>query len=85
MSRPPGHRFPVAPLLAVSEARERGLSHLAVLISHSPFRSHEWNAVHRRLAPGNGGLTVGLADRYAMALGFHPMEVWGDEWLEGAA
>jgi hypothetical protein len=26
------------------------------------------------------GLTVWLADRWAVAAGYHPGEIWGDDW-----
>ena len=38
-----------------------------------------WRAVK------NGRITIGMADEIAVALGWHPMEIWGDAWLEDTA
>lgn len=33
-----------------------------------------------RNALKRGGLTAATADRWAVALGYHPAEIWGDDW-----
>lgn len=42
------------------------------------------NAVHCAVYGHGGTLTLAMADRFAVGLGFHPAEVWGDAWWEVA-
>lgn len=82
------------------ERRERGVGpkalsdaelDVASLIAAGRFDSPAAFAVcvglsHDRLSRALAtGLTVWTADRYAMALGFHPCEVWGDVWWQAGA
>lgn len=71
-------KLPVEPLL-----RTAGLdadSDLARCLGYRNVREmgrvFDWYRIKRE------GLTWYRADEFACALGLHPMEVWGDDWLE---
>lgn len=71
-------KLPVAPLM-----RTAGLdtdSDLARCLGYRNVREmgrvFDWYRIKRE------GLTWYRADEFACALGLHPMEVWGDDWLE---
>lgn len=98
MSVKPGPRFPVEPLLRVTgcydgpgyESRwgnrpTRFLSPdvaLAVKLGFSTptefHRATNWPRVKRE------GLTWNNADEWAVALGFHPCDIWGELWWEAS-
>lgn len=65
----PAQRLPVEPLLDVVAGN---VSRLAELAGVSRKAVHRARQVGLRFAEG---------DRWACALGRHPLEVWGDSWL----
>jgi len=67
-----GTRWPLEPLLAAA-----GLSR-AALGRQLRLAGHTMRAASRR------GLSDVQADRWAVRLGLHPVEVWGSAWFEGA-
>ena len=84
-------RLPVAPLLRASGCLEASSASswaaddspdcvLARRLGYSGVaemaRSFDWYRMKRE------GLTWQRADQFACALNLHPMEVWGDAWLE---
>jgi hypothetical protein len=75
--------FPMAALFEISdrvmEDTERatgGANKLARLIQVHP------SAMTRARGPQGGMLTVHQADEWAVRLGYHPWEIWGDQWFD---
>jgi hypothetical protein len=68
-TRPEGVRWPLAPLLAASGLSRRDL---AAEVGITP------RSVARAAAEG---LSDRSADRWAIRLGFHPLTVWGWDWV----
>lgn len=62
-------RWPVEPLLARAGC------------GHTRAFSERYGVSHATLRDPRG-LTDRVADRYAVAAGFHPAEVWGYAWFE---
>lgn len=71
-------RLPVAPLMRAANLDTD--SDLARCLGYRNVRDMartiDWYRLKRE------GLTWNRADQLAVALGRHPMEVWGDDWLE---
>lgn len=71
-------RLPVAPLMRAANLDTD--SDLARALGYRNVkdmgRTLDWYRLKRE------GLTWARADQLACALGRHPMEVWGDDWLE---
>lgn len=91
--RVPYDRLPVEPLeailcarLARRRSRRPGddvwdpnlmsIPELADLCGTTPRTWHRWRA---------GGVPAPTADRVACELGYHPIEIWSEEWLEVCA
>jgi hypothetical protein len=75
----PAPRLPVEPLLELCGG---GVHTAATRISGETWRGRRHDAVSHRLHEARrlGGLTWFTADRYAIALGLHPIELWPQEW-----
>lgn len=94
MSRPPGLRLPMAPLLAYS-----GIDRATVAVrpfGHTNKRGFDWidipsvDAIFGELVGVKGrcvgewrrlGIPIKAAEDACNVLGFHPCEVWGDDWI----
>lgn len=83
--RPAQVRLPVEPLFAVSGARHvigadrhgvarvpSPVTELARRVGREPRQVHRWIS--------EGGVPFSSADEAAVACGFHPANVWGDDW-----
>lgn len=84
-------RFPLAPLLAIAEVRSHAtatmapgcnyeggtVNEMARVMKTSPRNLHRWLK--------DGELSWWSADECATGLGVHPVEVWGDQWIEAVA
>ena len=64
-----GNRFPSAPLLALLPAQREGLDDVAARAGYSSC--HNMRRVLRRKSIG-----IYVADRIAVALGLHPVEIY---------
>src|SRR5262245_1314694 len=64
-------RWPLTPLLAASGMSRNGLARQLRLAGHT------LRTASRR------GLSDVQADRWAVRLGLHPVEVWGSSWYDG--
>jgi hypothetical protein len=75
----PAPRLPIEPLLELCGG---GVHTAATRISGETWRGRRHDAVSHRLHEARrlGGLTWFTADRYAIALGLHPIELWPQEW-----
>lgn len=83
--KPQPRPFPMAALLEASERIvednqfARGLSKLARAVDiHPAAMTRAWHS-------NDGMLTVRQADEWAVRMGFHPWEIWGDQWLDPEA
>lgn len=68
-------KLPVEPLLQLANTLDAEMSvrMLAEMIGTTPRAVSRWKA--------DGGVPWISADEAAIALGVHPILVWGDEWL----
>lgn len=71
MSRPRLPRLPLTPLIATVQAGT--YSELARMLRYN------CRAIQRA---ARDGLSELQADRWAVTLGYHPSEIWGDAWFE---
>lgn len=63
-------RVPLAPLTRLANESHSGLARRLGVSRPNVCRA------------SREGLTINLADRWAIALDLHPVTVWGDAWLE---
>lgn len=68
-------RFPLGPLLD----RVRSASGLA------RAANLDQSTVYQAVKRGGGLLSLRQADEWAVRAGFHPWEIWGDQWLDPEA
>lgn len=72
-----GPRLPLAPLLAIVEARGGYAACAPDARGHRETLDRAWER-----AKAEGAVTFDAADRLAIRLlGLHPMLVWGEDWL----
>lgn len=72
MSRAHERRLPVGPLLALFP--DRNATYIAARIG---MEAGTWRAIKQR-----GTIPFWRADRIAVKLGHHPVEIWGYDWYE---
>lgn len=70
----PRRRLPLKPLLV----QAGGWGRLTVAMGWEGFSHRKL----QRMRLGHG-ITLDEADTLACAIGLHPLDVWGDAWLEG--
>jgi hypothetical protein len=84
-------RLPWAPLCELVppewQARRGGNGGVLLVEISSARRVADALGVHPAMGHrmAREGLTVWMADRVAVAFGLHPIEIWGDLWLEEEA
>lgn len=87
-AEPPEPRVDVAPLRPIIE--RHGVSALAASLGAKPSNQRDflvWRRFLGRIVEPNGTSTISIgdADHICYAAGTHPIFLWPEEWMEGAA
>lgn len=80
---PPPRLFPLEPLL--TRVRPRGTRPGSGVEVLARVAAIDVRNVYRVRGDQDGLLTVKQADEWAVRCGFHPWEIWGDDWFDAAA
>lgn len=75
-------RLSAAPVRQVMRAQDMTLADLARLAKKKDATVRNAISRQRDNKKSRAGLTLDQAEDYAFALGFHPIEMWGDDYLQ---